>query len=221
MCASQRNCRLHIQTWHQLRFRANRQALTGAFSNYRSFSAKIDFEYSLRLTKDRHGGHLTSNMGFHLDTSIVETTNMNTEEALFILLVGALWGCTNPLMRKASQSPRNQTSDIRESKASPIRKWITRLANIKIWLPYAINQLGSLLYYKLLASSRLTLLVPSCNATAMAFSCATSLLLGERIDKPFRAGMGAVLIMIGSGICMMANENGGNAAGGDVLKDEL
>jgi drug/metabolite transporter (DMT)-like permease len=144
---------------------------------------------------------------------------MHTEEALFLLLVGALWGCTNPLMRKASKNPR---SDVSESNVSnPIIKSISKLANIKIWLPYAVNQLGSLLYYKLLASSRLTVSVPICNATAMAFSCITSLWLGERVDKPRRASVGVVLIMVGSGICMMANENSDVAVVGNTEKDEL
>ena len=62
--------------------------------------------------------------------------------------------------------------------------------------------------------------VPICNATAMAFSCVTSVLLGERVDKPWRAGFGVVLIMLGSGICMMANDEN-DAVRGDAGRDEL
>eukprot|EP00804_Cyclotella_cryptica_P022573 CCRYP_009441-RB/>CCRYP_009441-RB protein AED:0.47 eAED:0.47 QI:0/-1/0/1/-1/1/1/0/146 len=145
---------------------------------------------------------------------------MKAEESLFLLLVGALWGCTNPLMRQGSlnQSETNGESNLNATK--PFINLLIRLANIKIWLPYALNQAGSLLYYKLLASSRLTISVPICNATAMVFSCITSILLGERVDRPWRAGVGVLLIMLGSGICMMASENNASA-NGVLVKDEL
>jgi drug/metabolite transporter (DMT)-like permease len=149
-----------------------------------------------------------------------DTIKMNAEEALFLLLVGALWGCTNPLMRKAAQNT-NVNNNTDSNTSNPLTKIISKLANIKIWLPYAVNQLGSLLYYKLLASSRLTVSVPICNATAMAFSCITSILLGERVDKPWRAGLGVLFIMVGSGICMMANERTGSVGIENAAKDEL
>lgn len=139
---------------------------------------------------------------------------MKLDEVFYLLLVGALWGCTNPLMRKASENQDGKhnntenTSSATSNAPNPILNLLSRLANIKIWLPYAINQAGSLLYYKLLVSSRLTISVPICNATAMVFSCITSMLLGERVDRPLRAGIGVVCIMLGSAICMKANENG-------------
>eukprot|EP00804_Cyclotella_cryptica_P022574 CCRYP_009441-RA/>CCRYP_009441-RA protein AED:0.47 eAED:0.47 QI:0/-1/0/1/-1/0/1/0/123 len=123
-------------------------------------------------------------------------------------------------MRQGSlnQSETNGESNLNATK--PFINLLIRLANIKIWLPYALNQAGSLLYYKLLASSRLTISVPICNATAMVFSCITSILLGERVDRPWRAGVGVLLIMLGSGICMMASENNASA-NGVLVKDEL
>lgn len=123
-------------------------------------------------------------------------------------------------MRKASEQPSSEDSRDTSTATNPILKLLSKLANVKIWLPYAVNQLGSLLYYKLLASSRLTVSVPICNATAMVFSCITSILLGERVDKPWRAGLGVVCIMVGSGVCMTGNE-GGAEVGGDAGKDEL
>jgi hypothetical protein len=131
---------------------------------------------------------------------------MKAEESLFLLLVGALWGCTNPFMRRASHNQNEENRESDSNATKPFINLLLRLANIKIWLPYALNQVGSLLYYKLLASSRMTISVPICNATAMVFSCITSILLGERVDRPWRAGVGVLLIMLGSGICMMANE---------------
>lgn len=122
-------------------------------------------------------------------------------EAISLLLVGALWGCTNPFMRQGSIS--NDTEEQEETKS--VLKSLFRLARIKVWLPYLINQLGSLLYYKQLASSNLTLSVPICNATAMAFSCITSFFLGERVNRPRRAVLGVLLILLGVQICMYSS----------------
>lgn len=122
-------------------------------------------------------------------------------------------------MRKASTYTDTIIDDNAQDKYHPITQLVYKLSSIKIWMPYAVNQLGSLLYYKLLASSRLTVSVPICNATAMVFSCVTSVLFGERVDKPWRAGLGVVLIVVGSGICMIANEN--DVVRDDPMNDEL
>ena len=59
------------------------------------------------------------------------------------------------------------------------------------------------MYYILLASSDLTLAVPICNGLALVFSCLTSVALGEQVDKPFRAFLGAALVMLGTALCMV------------------
>ncbi len=85
---------------------------------------------------------------------------------------------------------------------------MAHLANIKIWLPYVINQLGSVLFYKTLATSSLILSVPICNATAMVFSSITSAILGEKVDKPRRAVMGVLFVLLGVAICMHSSNEG-------------
>mmetsp|Transcript_46022 Transcript_46022/g.96631 ORF Transcript_46022/g.96631 Transcript_46022/m.96631 type:complete len:174 (-) Transcript_46022:217-738(-) len=153
---------------------------------------------------------------------------VNATEALSLILVGALWGCTNPLMRKgfAEETTKQSTAvanekgskgtgngnddDKRNNHNNPnksffVRRKLALLANIKVWLPYLVNQCGSLLYYKTLASSNLTLSVPICNAMAMAFSSVTSVLLGERVDRPGRAAGGVCLVLLGVAICMYSS----------------
>ncbi|KAL7523577.1 hypothetical protein ACHAXR_000241 [Thalassiosira sp. AJA248-18] len=153
---------------------------------------------------------------------------VNAAEALSLILVGLFWGCTNPFMRKGfaeSKTTKERSSkgeephDDAASGGSSIKTFISstlaRLANIKVWIPYIINQLGSLLYYKTLASSNLTLSVPICNATAMVFSSITSALLGERVNQPGRAVLGVSLVLLGVAICMYSNEEGGSIRDGD------
>ena len=133
---------------------------------------------------------------------------VNVSEALSLLLVGILWGCTNPFMRRGfieTKSTKQQQEDDDGLKSFILNKLVL-LINIKVWLPYLLNQCGSLLYYKTLASSNLTLSVPICNALSLVFSCVTSALLGERMNRPRRAIFGVVLILLGVGVCMYSNE---------------
>lgn len=184
---------------------------------------------------------------------------VNATEALSLILVGALWGCTNPFMRKGSDESSGTNSDAanqnigdsgkagtRDSDApessgtaekshnntttstanidekTNALKPLSRLVRIKVWLPYLINQLGSILYYKLLASSNLTLSVPICNATAMVFSSITSVILGERLNHPKKAALGVILVLFGVAICMFSSEDGTRVDVGDdmVVKNE-
>ena len=156
---------------------------------------------------------------------------MNATEACSLILVGAFWGCTNPFMRKgfvdtkSSTNHTNPTSDDDDTRADHtqtatsgkiipfIIHKLALLANVKIWLPYAINQLGSVLFYKTLASSNLTLSVPICNATAMVFSSITSALLGEKVDKPGRAVLGVIFVLSGVVICMQSSNEDDEVAG--------
>ncbi len=144
---------------------------------------------------------------------------MNAMEALSLILVGAFWGCTNPFMRKGFVDTKSttKTTDLNDTllkhdttggRIKFIIGSMSHLANIKIWLPYVINQLGSVLFYKTLASSNLTLSVPICNATAMVFSSITSAVLGEKVDKPRRAVMGVIFVLLGVAICMHSSNEG-------------
>ena len=135
-------------------------------------------------------------------------TMISATEAISLLLVGALWGCTNPFMRRGSIETKSTSP--KEGETKPVLKSLFRLARIKVWLPYLINQLGSLLYYKQLASSNLTLSVPVCNATAMVFSCITSFFLGERVNQPRRAAAGVVLVLVGVQICIYSSKETSN-----------
>lgn len=137
---------------------------------------------------------------------------VNAAEALSLVLVGAFWGCTNPFMRKGFVETKQTTTSTAGDDGHHDNDYnagsIKSLVNIKVWLPYIINQCGSLLYYKTLASSNLTLSVPICNATAMVFSSITSALLGERVNQPWRAAFGVMLVLVGVAICMHSSSLG-------------
>mmetsp|Transcript_6531 Transcript_6531/g.9604 ORF Transcript_6531/g.9604 Transcript_6531/m.9604 type:complete len:122 (-) Transcript_6531:1382-1747(-) len=120
---------------------------------------------------------------------------MKALDVASLLLVGALWGCTNPWLRQGSEQ------------ASSSQSILKKILNVRVWLPYVINQAGSLVYYLSLRNSNLTMAVPICNGLALVFSCGTSYLLGETVDKPLQAIFGATFVTMGVGLCMLSAQN--------------
>jgi drug/metabolite transporter (DMT)-like permease len=131
-----------------------------------------------------------------------------------IVLVGCLWGCTNPLLRRASIS-----TEVDDKKAAPIRLTadeashsvfqrimftVNDFRRVQIYLPYLCNQLGSFVFYLVLSRTNLSLAVPVCNALALVFSVATSYYLGERVDKPIQTLIGAAMVVAGVKVCLAA-----------------
>jgi Putative transmembrane family 234 len=154
---------------------------------------------------------------------------MNVPDLISLLLVGAFWGCTNPFLRKGSleaaaaqpkaeearstQHDHNQEPISRKDemkKVTIVQKILSTLArfrNIRVWLPYLLNQFGSVLFYWTLAKSELSLAVPICNALALLFSILTTFWLGhERVDQPLRMACGAALVMGGVGLCLLSRQ---------------
>ena len=177
---------------------------------------------------------------------------VSATDVLSFIVVGAFWGCTNPLLRKGSveskegqkegtattvQSTTESKNDSGSSRAgadaidhdtnnhdSPatpaakatttsdndnlvvrVYKSLLSLGNVRVWLPYALNQVGSILFNVLLANHDLSMTVPVCNGLALVFSVVTSLAIGERVNKPGRAIVGSTLVIVGLGICMYAD----------------
>lgn len=130
-------------------------------------------------------------------------------EMISLILVGAFWGCTNPLLRKGSMEEQHPSaSDDKESSFfSTLKVTLSKFRKVRVWLPYALNQCGSLLFYYSLASSDLSMAVPVCNALSLVFSCITSYALGERVHQPVLAICGSALVMVGVAVCMSSQES--------------
>lgn len=134
-------------------------------------------------------------------------------EVASLVLVGALWGCTNPYLRKgsveaASIAPSNASSpsDPPKTTLQCVRSSLSKFLHFSVWLPYLFNQAGSVLYYFTLSQSDLSLAVPICNALSLVFSIATSYALGERSDHPWRTAAGSALVVSGVAICLYSRE---------------
>lgn len=107
------------------------------------------------------------------------------------------------------QKPSANFKDAKENSSffKGITRTLMQFRRPGVFLPYLLNQSGSFIYYKLAATSDMTTAVPACNALAMVFSSLTSYLLGERLDKPARAFVGAVLVSVGVILCMITAED--------------
>lgn len=94
------------------------------------------------------------------------------------------------------------TASIIKIVQSNILRQLYKFRDIRVWLPYAINQLGSLFFYITLSNTNLSIAVPSCNALALVFSILTSYVIGERIHQPVRSIVGSTLVMVGVALCV-------------------
>mmetsp|Transcript_23257 Transcript_23257/g.32489 ORF Transcript_23257/g.32489 Transcript_23257/m.32489 type:complete len:168 (+) Transcript_23257:33-536(+) len=150
---------------------------------------------------------------------------MLTRDLFSIVLVGAFWGCTNPFLRRGAAAankdddkdvsqetkaekkrhPNQEQSQQLSSLGSTVLSSLQNFRRFEVWLPYLFNQCGSLLFYYLLANSDLTVAVPVCNALSLVFSIVTSFYLGERLDKPIQAFVGAALVTGGVAICVASS----------------
>lgn len=123
-------------------------------------------------------------------------------QVLALVLVAALWGGTQPLLKRASSG----LQQVHE------RTWARQLVgemkalflNTEYLMPFLLNQSGSLLYYLTLASTDLTLAVPICNSLAIVFTLIVGKVLGEDVGgKGAAAGM--VLAIAGVTLCVSSS----------------
>jgi len=75
------------------------------------------------------------------------------------------------------------------------------LCNWKFIVPFALNQLGSVLYLSFLAKTDISLTLPICNSLAFFFTALTSRMIGES-PITTRTVIGMLFILIGVGLCI-------------------
>lgn len=140
-------------------------------------------------------------------------------EVISLLLVGATWGCSNSFLQKGSTESAAATKGVStvttdRNDIAQTKSWIDFLTeqlykfrHISVWLPYVINQFGSILFYITLSQTDLSIAVPTCNALALIFSIATSyFILKEPIERPIPTIIGALFVIVGVAICVHASQ---------------
>ena len=121
-------------------------------------------------------------------------------EAVWFILVGLVWGATNPFIKRNSAGIKDVAHPNRVVKFLLELKFLA--LNWKYMVPFTINQLGAVLYYATIGKADITLAVPITNSLALIFTALFGKLLGENISK-WTVGGGA-LVMSGVALCVMS-----------------
>lgn len=129
-------------------------------------------------------------------------SHLHSGQVLALVLVAALWGGTQPLLKRASSRLQqvHEGTWIRQL----LQEMKTLFLNIEYLMPFFLNQCGSLLYYLTLASTDLTLAVPISNSLAIIFTLIVGKVLGEDVGGK-RAFAGMVLTMVGITLCITSS----------------
>ena len=125
------------------------------------------------------------------------------QEAGWFILVGLLWGATNPLLKRGSRGIEEVKSQNRAWQFVMEMKFL--ILNWRYMLPFTINQLGAVVYYVTISTADITLAVPLTNSLTFLFTTLFGWLLGERIS-PWTI-TGVVLVMSGVALCILSKSN--------------
>jgi drug/metabolite transporter (DMT)-like permease len=134
--------------------------------------------------------------------------------AIFIcyLIVGILWGCTNPFIKHAqsknSSSNAMLVSTIHDhpklSSTSTtfgmIRKFFS---DPLLFLPFLVNQSGSFFFYYIISSQPISVASPICNSLAFIFTAITGYFyFKEEVHSISVLILGVAFVLLGSYVCI-------------------
>ena len=125
------------------------------------------------------------------------------QEAGWFILVGLLWGATNPLLKRGSKGIEDVQHQNRLLKFIMEMKFL--VLNWQYMLPFCINQLGAVVYYVTISRADITLAVPMTNSLTFLFTTLFGWLLGERIS-PWTL-LGVLLVLGGVATCIFSKAN--------------
>ena len=143
------------------------------------------------------------------------------------IIVGCLWGCTNPFLKKGQEAidkakneelqqnenkiDKEVSIDLNHSIPTPLpipiqnsyKQWrIYKLLDYHIYIPFCINQCGSLMFYILLSTEPLGVVVPIVNCLTFLFTVLTATYIGhEKIDSPILLWLGCIFVFMGMYLC--------------------
>jgi drug/metabolite transporter (DMT)-like permease len=121
------------------------------------------------------------------------------------LIVGICWGVTNPFIKRATMTKaiENANSDASKGMLQSHKQTLKQfLAEPRIFLPFLINQSGSLVYYLLLSKEPISKAAPICNALTFILTAITGyMFLKEEIRSPLLLMTGSFLVLYGIFLC--------------------
>jgi drug/metabolite transporter (DMT)-like permease len=121
--------------------------------------------------------------------------------SFWLVAVGVLWGCTNPLIKLGSRGLTELPK-----RSNPLSQFLAEtlflFTSWKYLVPFSLNLSGSVLFFWSLGSSEISLVVPITNSLTFLFTALTSLMLGETRSANKNTLLGMALVVLGVSICV-------------------
>ena len=119
------------------------------------------------------------------------------------LIVGICWGVTNPFIKRATMTKAIENGDANKGAAvSHIATLRHFCVEPRIFLPFLVNQSGSIVYYLLLSKEPISKAAPICNALTFILTAITGyIFLKEEIRSPMLLILGSFLVLFGIYLC--------------------
>lgn len=121
--------------------------------------------------------------------------------AITCVLVGLVWGVTNPFVKRGSVVVAQKKAESRYL-TSLSSEWTALLTTPQFLIPQLLNQTASVLFVVLLGGAYITVAVPIVNATCLAANAVVDVLMGEKYQLQYLAP-GVALVL--TGICLCAS----------------
>ncbi|EGG25127.1 hypothetical protein DFA_03374 [Cavenderia fasciculata] len=121
------------------------------------------------------------------------------KNALALIAVGMIWGCTNPFIKRGSEG----VSSIKKNSAVMqfISEFIYLWTKPTYFIPMVINLSGSIVFFYTLGHADISLVVPISNSLTFLFTAFTGMLLKERL-LGWRSYVGMLCVLTGVTICV-------------------
>ena len=133
---------------------------------------------------------------------------MTTSTAISVigyLLVGLLWGCTNPFIKHAQQRAIESEKELSSKKKGVLSSLFRLLKQPQLFMAYAINQSGSFMYYLILSEEPISRANPICNSLTFVITAVVGcLFFNETCQSPLLLLIGIALVVLGVYVCITA-----------------
>lgn len=125
----------------------------------------------------------------------------------WLLLIGVIWGCTNPLIKRGSAHAARRKAGRADATAGAAARrslwqfWADLLLDWQYTVPFLINLSGSALFFATLGKAEISTAVPVANAVTFVCTALTGILLGERVHLG-RTAAGTFFVLLGIYLCV-------------------
>ena len=122
-------------------------------------------------------------------------------DACYFVLVGLLWGATNPLLKRYSTGMDKVTHSNNLIKFLLEMKFLA--SNWKYVAAFLVNQSGAVVYYLTVGRADITLAVPITNSLTFFFTTLSGPLLGEPWPSQ-GTWVGGIIVLVGVTLCILS-----------------